>query len=267
MLLRETGFTFNGEHSYNNYGLIYSEKDAGHAVIPQIRRNEYQIAGQSGSVLFAGQEYQVMTFSGSLYPHEEYETQADAQALIRRVQAWLTAGRCPLIFDYEPGRYYMAQLTKQSAWSLKNWFGGEISITFEAQPFAYDVLESEWTATGSTSVSLSPSMATLQPAPAVIEITNTNAAQLTGVTVSLDSVQKIVFSGLTVAQNGVLRISCEAPIGATVTSGGSTQDAMAKCTKFNAVTLSAGAHTVALALTYGSGNKGASVKLRARGKY
>ena len=267
MLLKETGFTFNGEHSYNNYGLIYSEKDAGHAIIPQIRRNEYQIAGQSGSVLFAGEEYQVMSFSGTLYPHEEYETQADAQQLIRRVQAWLTAGRCPLIFDYEPTRYYMAQLSKQSAWSLKNWFGGEIGITFEAQPFAYDVMESEWTGTGSTSITLSPGMVTLQPAPAVIEITNTDAAQLTGVTVSLDSVQKIVFSGLTVAENGILRISSETPIGATVTASGSTQDVMAKCTKFSPITLSAGVHTVAIALTYGTGNKAASVKLKARGRY
>ena len=263
MLLNETGFTFNGEHSYGTHGLIYSERDQGHPAIPRAERNEYRIAGRSGTVLFEGETHNTLTFSGSLYPHEEPKTQKDAQRLIRRVQQWLTAGRQKLIFDYEPNRYYMAQLSSQSDWTLKNWFGGELSVTFEAQPYAYDVLESVWTAAGSTSITLNPNMATLYPAPLEILVTNTGTAQLTGCTVSLDGVQMISFTTLTINNGKWLRITCETPIGAM--SG--SVNALPRCTAFAPILLTQGAHTVALALTYGSGTPGASVRLAARGRY
>ena len=258
MLLRETGFTFDGKHSYNNYGMQYSEKDAGHAAIPQIDRNEYQIAGRSGTVLFAGETMQPLTFAGSLYPVQEPATQMAAQALIRSVQQWLSAGRKQLIFDYEPDKYYLAQLTKQSAWSLKNWFGGELIIAFQAEPYAYAVHESAFTGSGSTPITVSAAMVTMYPAPAVIRITNTANAALTGV--SINSGQ-IAFSGLSIAKDHWLEISFETPIGATVDG---TTNALPKCTAFRPLTLAQGANTVTVALT-GAGT--ASVEIRARGRW
>ncbi|MGX8705376.1 MAG: hypothetical protein ACSW8J_02255, partial [bacterium] len=108
LLLRETGFTFGGVHSRDDMGLIYAEKD-GHIAIPEIRRNSYQIAGMSGTLLLPGEAWQTFTLEGTLYPAEEPRTQAEAQALLRDVSAWLTSGRERLIFDYEPSVYYLAE--------------------------------------------------------------------------------------------------------------------------------------------------------------
>ena len=213
MLIREMGFTFDGQHSYSHMRMLYAEKDAGHQAWGQVRRNEYQIAGQSGSVLFDGQELGTLTFAGTLYPHEEPESQADAQRMIRRVQKWLLAGRKKLIFDYEPDVYYLAQLTKASQWSLKNWFGGELSITFEAQPYAYAAQESVTSVSGEDEVSAVVQLATLWDAPAVIRVNNAGAEDITEVSINGG---KIAFEGLTLAPQKRLDISCEAPIGAEI---------------------------------------------------
>ena len=86
MLLSETGFTFGGVHSRRDMGLIYIEKD-GHIAIPEIRRNSYQIAGMSGTVLTDGEAWQPFGLEGTLVPAEEPATQAQAQALLRDVTA------------------------------------------------------------------------------------------------------------------------------------------------------------------------------------
>lgn len=256
MRLSESGFSFGGQHSYNNFGMMYQETNAGHPLIPQIARKEYSVAGRSGTVLFDGEEQGVLTFSGTLWPHEEPATQADAQQLIRRIQEWLTAGRQQLIFDYEPGIYYLAQLTKGASWSLKNWFGGELAITFEAQPYAYSVLESVFTGTAGQDISCA--MNTLWDAPAVITVTNTDAeAALTGVSINNG---QIAFSGLNIAANSSLVISCETPIGALI----GTANALPYCTAFRPLALSQGANTVAVAIT---GAASASVEIRARGRW
>lgn len=259
MRISENGFTFGGEHSYNNYGLMYQEKDAGHTAIPQIRRNEYQVAGQSGTLLLPGQEHRVMTFSGTLYPHDEPRTQMDAQALIRRVQKWLTAGRRQLIWDYEPQVYYLAQLSKAGEWSLKNWFGGQLDIAFEAQPYAYAVQESVFTGSGSGEIEIQASMSTLWDAPAVIRITNTGSAALTGVSIN-DG--QIAFEGLNLAQDSVLTISSEVPIGAH--AGASAENALPHCTAFRPLALKQGANTVTVAAT---GATAVSIEIRARGRW
>ena len=40
MLLRESGFSFDGRHSRRDMGLLYVEKE-GHIAIPEIKRNSY----------------------------------------------------------------------------------------------------------------------------------------------------------------------------------------------------------------------------------
>lgn len=258
MLIRESGFSFGEKHSYNNMSMMYQEKDAGHQATPAPVRNEYRIAGQSGSVLFPGETYQTITFSGTLYPHDEPRTQADAQAMIRRVQEWLDSGRQKLVFDYEPDKYYLAQLSKGSQWSLKNWFGGQLDIVFEAQPFAYAVHESVFTATGGAAITMTPGMVTLQPAPAKIKITNTGSAALTGVNINSG---QLVFTGLSIAQNHYLEISCDVPIGA-MTDG--TTNALPKCSAFSPLLLESGENTVVITTT---GATAVSVEIRARGRW
>ena len=255
MLLRETGFSFGGEHCYAHYGLMYAEKDAGHQTWGAVRRNEYEIAGQSGTVLFDGAEQGVLTFSGTLYPHDEPRTQADAQRIIRRAQKWLLSGRKKLIFDYEPEYYYLAQLSKASQWSLKNWFGGELGITFEAQPYAYACHENVVSVSGSGAVSAVVQMNTLWDAPAAIRVSNAGAANVTRVSVN-DG--QILFEELAIAPQECLEIRCEAPVGAALHN----ESALPWCEYFRPVLLKTGANELTV-----EADGDVSVEIRARGRW
>lgn len=265
MLLRETGFTFNGLHSRDDMGLQYVEKD-GHPIIPRISRNEYEIAGASGTVLMPGESWQPMTFEGTLYPLQERATQAAAQQLLRTVAAWLTAGRCKLIFDYEPGKYYLAELSDQSKWSLKNWFGGELPVKFEAQPFAYAVTETSAMATATgNAVTVMVNLSTGQPAPLKLAVRNTGSAPITGITVGLSggNTAAVTLAGMNLVNGQTLTINGEPPIGAAI----GTTNALPYAAAFAPVNLQNGINNVYVQLTWGSGTKGAQVTASARGRW
>lgn len=259
MLLSETGFTFGGVHSRRDMGLLYVEKE-GHIAIPEIKRNSYQIAGMSGTVLTDGEAWQPFNLEGTLYPAEEPATQAEAQALLRDVTAWLTAGRQKLIFDYEPDKYYEAELSAASKWSLRNWFGGELQIRFQAQPFARNVTPSEGSATINSSGNVSISVDTGLPAPLVLIVENTGSATIKGVTVG----GKIAFADMQLTRGQVLTISSEAPIGAVIGSG---TNAMPYASAFAPVYLDNGVNRVAVGLTYTGGSGQAKVTAQVRGRW
>ena len=268
MLLRETGFTFDGKHCRNDFGLIYAEKD-GHTIVPRIRRNEYSIAGMSGSVLFDGEEWQTITFEGTLYPAKERATQAAAQPMLRRVARWLTAGRRPLIFDYEPKVYYMAQLSEASKWSLKNWFGGEISVRFEAQPFAYSVEPQTFSASesGDGDVSAAIDMKTNYLAGFTVTVSPTGTAGLTGAELALDGTVFASFSGLDLGCGEAMTVCMEPPIGATVADGVTMENALPHAGVFRPALIPRGASTLTVTPEYGSGTAGAVVVITARGRW
>ena len=255
MLLRETGFSFGGVHSRDDMGLIYAEKD-GHVMIPEIRRNAYQIAGMSGTVLMPGEAWQTFFIEGTLYPAEEPRTQAEAQALLRDVSAWLTAGRQRLIFDYEPEVYYEAELSTQSKWSLRNWFGGELPIRFTAQPFAWNVQESaasrELTGSGSISVSVDTNL----PAPLKLTVEG-----ISGTLTSL-SVGGIRLEGMSLGSGQRLVVDTAPPAGATI----GNQSAMQYVRAFAPVMLHNGANSVQVTLGFSGGGR-ARVTAAARGRW
>ena len=261
MLLRETGFSFGGVHSRDDMGLIYAEKD-GHVMIPEIRRNAYQIAGMSGTVLLPGEAWQTFFIEGTLYPAEEPRTQAEAQALLRDVSAWLTAGGGPsagrqrLIFDYEPEVYYEAELSTQSKWSLRNWFGGELPIRFTAQPFAWNVQESEASRELTGSGSISVSVDTNLPAPLKLTVEG-----ISGTLTSL-SVGGIRLEGMSLGSGQRLVVDTAPPAGATI--GG--QSAMQYVRAFAPVMLHNGANSVQVTLGF-SGSGRARVTAAARGRW
>lgn len=264
MLLRETGFTFLGRHSYDDMGLLYAEKD-GHPNTPRVRWNTYEVAGADGTLLFPGETRGTMAFEGTLYPVRERPTQAEAQQLLREVSAWLSGGRGQLIFDYEPDKYYLAELGKESKWSLKNWFGGEISVSFTAQPWARSVTADEVTAavTG-TSASLRLTAHTGAPCPIRIQVENTGEADITGVSVLGGAV---ALSGMTLAAGQILTIDGEPPVGATISDMGTEASAMMYATAFRQLTAQAGNNTVPVRLTYGTGTRGATVTASCRGMW
>lgn len=249
MLYKETGFTLGGLHSRDDMGLIYVEKE-GHIVIPEIKRNTYTIAGVSGQVLFPGETWQPFNLEGTLYPAREPKTQAEAQRLIRRVTAWLTAGRNPLIFDYEPEVFYLVELSAATKWSLRNWFGGELQIRWTAQPYAYAVTPDTASAeiTG-TSCQLQLRVRTRHPAPLILTIENTGGAPITRVDVG----SGVSLRELYMMPDQVMTITMEPPIGAVIDG----ESALSKAVAFDPVLLDAGDHTVSVHLTYDSDAPGA----------
>ena len=283
VLLSETGFSFNGVHSRRDMGLIYVEKD-GHIAIPEIKRNSYSIAGMSGTLLLSGEVWQPFTLEGTLVPADEPATQAQAQALLRRILSWLTAGRKQLIFDYEPDVYYMAELAGTSKWSLKNWFGGELSIKFLVQPTAYSVMANTATLNigGSASTaSLGGSLRTLARSAMPVDM-NAGAAihlkvdtdQPTGLTLTVENngtapiasvgVEGIQIDGLELATGQRLTIDTNPP--ASVTIDG--ENAMAHVTAFTPVRLGDGVNILTVRLDYGDGDdRSARVTASARGRW
>lgn len=259
MLLRETGFSFGGTHT-RDLGLIYAEKD-GHIMVPRIRRNTYEIAGHSGNVLLSGETWETFRFEGTLYPERERATQAEAQTLLRQLGVWLSSGRQRLIFDYEPDKYYLAEISDEVGWSLKNWFGGEIGIVFEAQPFAYNVEKDEttleWTGQYPAPV---VQLRTGAPAPLELSVLVTGTAPLTRLRVNGGVID---LNGMSVTQGKTLRISLEAPAGAEIDG----ENALPYADAFAPVYLVNGDNTVNLSLTYGSGTKGVTITAGARGRY
>ena len=283
MLLNETGFTFGGVHSRRDMGLLYVEKE-GHIAIPEIKRNSYQIAGMSGTLLLSGENWQPFNLEGSLYPAEEPRTQAEAQVLLRNILSWLTAGRQRLIFDYEPGVYYLAELSGSSKWTLRNWFGGELQIRFLVQPFAYSVNASTATVVaggGPASVSGtrslkkgaaanltaadSPGEVTVRlnvetdyPTGVELTVTNTGEAPITSVGVGV-----IQVDGLELQTGQQLKIDTNPP--ALVTIDG--ENAMDRVTAFGHITLYNGVNALGVRIAYGDGEQGAEVTASARGRW
>lgn len=260
MKLRETGFTFNGIHSRRDMGLLYAEKD-GHRMAPTIDRNTYEISGVSGTLLLDGERWRPFTFEGTLYPAEERKTQTEAQRLLRAVVEWLTVpGRKRLAFDYEPDKFYLAEVDGELSWSLKNWFGGEIAVKFRAQPFAYSLVPDVVAKTLTQEEDeLRLFVDTGRPAPLTLVISNTGTATITGVEIGED----IQLSGLTLATGQTLTISMEPPVAADIDGTGALQYAET----FNQVQLGKGLNVIPVKLTHGSGAFEAAVRATARGRW
>lgn len=262
MLIRESGFTFGGKHCYLDYGCLYAEKD-GHPLTAQVKRNEYAISGQSGTVLLPGDHRETLTFEGKLYPAAEAPTQMEAQARLREIARWLGSGRQRLIFDYEPQVYYMAQVDEETRWSLERWFGGELVVKFIAQPNAYNVTASSASTLGTeTWTSLQMQVDTVLPAPVNLTLANEGSAPVTGVTLVADQVAKVSINGITMIRGGVLIIRMEPPMGAELNG----QSALPYAAKFDPLLLPGGWRQVMVGLTWGSGERSVRIDAMARGR-
>ena len=212
-----------------------------------------------------GQTYDPLKFAGSLYFTTDPPTQAAAQEMLRKISAWLLAGRRRLIFDYEPTRFYLAEVTASSKWSYSDWMEGGLDIEFEAQPFAYNVDENTASkATTAASNTLTLIATTGEPAPLKVTVKNTGTAAITGVTVTAGGKKAELTKALNIAAGSSLTIDMEPPIGAVYGNG----DSALPCAKrFDYIALPDGPNVINVALAYGSGTAGAAITASVRGRY
>lgn len=261
MLIAESGFSFNGKHC-RDFGCMWSEDD-GRVIVPETLRSEYEIAGRSGTVLLPGETRRCFNYSGVLTMMQEPASEQEAQTRLRALAAWLSAGRCKLVTDYEPSRYYWAQLDGRQTWTTKDWFAGQLKVKFLCQPWAYAVKETTQAITGlsSESITLNAVLITGQPAPLRLTVANTGSTAITGVSVG-DGVQ---LSGLHLAQGQSVTLDFEPPIGATLSTGG---NALPFASAFRAIKLQNGSNTLQVRLTWaGSSGRSASIVAAARGRW
>lgn len=259
----EVNFTFAGKHCLRDFGCVWSERD-GRPFAPGILRNSFEIAGSDGTMMLPGETRSEMEISGTLVLIQEPRNQHEAQQRMREVARWLMSGRKQLVFDYEPERYYLAQVDEELTWSLGGWFGGEIGVTFLLQPFAYNTHADKASAriTGNAAA-LSLTVHTHHPAPLEIAIENTGSAPITGATIMAQG-KRVAFAGMSLAPGRSLAITMEPPIGATF---GSDESALPYAQAFDFIALDRGAQTVSVALTYGGGTPGATITASVRGRY
>lgn len=261
MLIAESGFSFNGKHC-RDFGCMWSEDD-GRVIVPETLRSEYEIAGRSGTVLLPGETRRCFNYSGVLTMMQEPASEQEAQTRLRALAAWLSAGRCKLVTDYEPSRYYWAQLDGRQTWTTKDWFAGQLKVKFLCQPWAYAVKETTQAITGlsSESITLNAVLITGQPAPLRLTVVNTGSTAITGISMG-DGVQ---LSGLHLAQGQSVTLDFEPPIGATLSTG---DNALPFASAFRAIKLQNGSNTLQVRLTWaGSSGRSASIVTAARGRW
>lgn len=270
MLVRESGFTFNGIHSRTDMGLYFSEGDR-RKVTPQVKRVEYEVPGRDGTLWYGRQTLQPFTIDGTLYPVQEPATQAAAQTLIRSVTSWLVgAGRAQLILDYEPDKYYIAQVDDSCVWSLKNWFGGEIRITFLVQPYAWAVTPTTVDKyTTADQVAIDVTVQTGVPAPYTFTLWNLGTCVIKGLWLS--NYFTIPSPGLSLGHGEMIVIDQGGMTVRRYDSSFVAYNAMPAVTYFGTIdegcAMSSGTRNLTIYWDDASGSKSAHVQIQVRGRW
>lgn len=221
----QDGFTFEGLHLWRDMGCEYYATDP-RPIAAAAVRNEYTIAGRSGTVIYPGGTYSPIKESGVIVPLRE-----DGEALgerVRRVAAWLTqpeTGRGRLVWDSRPDVYRMAQMDVAPTAGYTKWPRGAMNVTITQQPIARAVTQSR------QSVSISGGAAELillhptqLSAPLVIELCNTGTQAITGCELAIEGA-RIALEGLNLTAGQTLRISGEeGDVGAWIVSAHVAQE-------------------------------------------
>lgn len=134
----ENGFTFNGQHSLYDFGLI-AIRAKKRTICASSDVVSYAISGMDGTLSYGDQrsadEY---TETVNLYANHALPTQEAATRLWRQVVSWLMCGRRQLIWDSEPDKYAMAEVTGVVG-EASGWVDEGLSVTFKVQPHLYSL--------------------------------------------------------------------------------------------------------------------------------
>ncbi|MBV4450169.1 phage tail family protein [Clostridium tyrobutyricum] len=132
------GLTFNGKHSFNEFGLYVEKKTINPPSkkkivddVPFMHGNyDFSTVGSGGEQVFDTRTITVK-FALLCYTMEELYTKYS------QILEWLTdCGQSQLIFDYDPGYYFLAEV--QDAPKFDDFTdNGELEVNFVCYPFRY----------------------------------------------------------------------------------------------------------------------------------
>lgn len=124
------GLTYNGYHSYNDFGLYMRSEDR--SLLPNRRKRQLVIPGKHGIYDFRNNTYDARIISVKFAYVEAGLNQLRLKA--RAVAAWLS-GEGQLIFDDEPDKCYHAKVyTSVKISDIA--YTAEFSVQFECQPMS-----------------------------------------------------------------------------------------------------------------------------------
>lgn len=240
MSVAEVNFSFNGLHCLRDFGCIFIADDK-RTISPKTEQAEYAIAGISGTILMGDKPtHAPFELSGTLVPMKTPGSWQAAQQLARRVSAWLKSGRGVLTWDYEPLHQHVAEVLDAIEWETRTWMDGGLSVVFHVQPYTYDLTPTvrRQTVSAGTSTLLVP-VSTVVPCPVSIDVTNDGSAAISRVKISTKSGQAVEMAkGMALPAGGTLHLEMEAPIGATITAGKATSNALRYAVRFDQLTVS-----------------------------
>jgi predicted phage tail component-like protein len=136
------GITFNGKHSYNDYGLLVKSVNRPIAE-PKIIATD--VDAVDGSFDFS----EVNPDGRTKYKDKvitvtfmQIESIANAQTRAREISRWLNCGETQLIFDDEPGLFYLAKMNNKIDLETQVVALREFSVQFKCRPYAYSIIQS-----------------------------------------------------------------------------------------------------------------------------
>lgn len=250
----ELWFSFGGYNSRADFGLTFVPDAL--SVGEAVERNEYEIAGVSGSVLFDGEKRSSYKLSGTLYAlgadAATLASQARVCFMLEKVVDWLKGGRQALTLGWEDDYYMLAQVDGALEWSYKTFIDGGLKVTFTVQPYRYlkRLDEASVTVTGGR-ISQALTLGGSQRAPLGARITNKGLNTIVAARLNAGG-KTIILSGFSLETGDSLLIQGEPPVGATLVVDGEPEDALGYITRFDEVTLSPGENTVVVTVMYGA---------------
>lgn len=263
----DNNFTFDGQHCLTDFGLIYVPSATRPAIAPRSVVS-YTIDGMSGTQAYGDQHTaQAYQETGVLYSTGDLRSETEARALWRRVAAWLCAGRRQLIWDSEPDRYVIAEVTQLQDGKF-TWVESGLQVTWLCQPYHWDrqLQATSVQLTGDApAVTAALHVDTGLPAPMTITAAASGSANLTALEISMGG-GRISLTGMAIAPGETLHVQMAYPIGATITAAdGSTQSAMACMEQLDVLAVPAGGAEVTVTAAFDRDGGTATVVLAARG--
>lgn len=141
------GFTFNGLHSYRNFGII--TKSSNRPLLPEIKEAVEDIPGRDGEYDYSAVNADKrQVFKDRLITLEctfKEPLKNELFMRVRQIAAWLVGGEAALIFDDDNTVYYLAMVKGGIDFERMLKTCGKFNIVFKCKPFAFSTVQSQST--------------------------------------------------------------------------------------------------------------------------